>query len=146
MADYTLIEDGKVIELAEMIIQKFPEKFAKVQMNDISFCFKDSPKSTFIAKTSRITGAFTTLTDKKINMTIWKEHWDKADDPYRALLMYHELSHIMWDGENDKYALIKHDIQDFAEILNVYGVEWQNREKFLRILKGEEPVNAHYTG
>ncbi len=37
------------------------------------------------------------------------------------LLIYHELRHIDRDG-----TVRKHDIEDFKEIINNFGLEWAN--------------------
>jgi hypothetical protein len=53
--------------------------------------------------------------------------WDALDEHTRRVLMLHELMHIFIDEDNEGnpvYKLRKHDVEDFAAILDVYGVNW----------------------
>ena len=56
------------------------------------------------------------------------ELWDALNDKLRFILVYHELLHIM-PVQNEKtgdwkFTLRDHDIQEFKEIINSYGVNW----------------------
>ena len=42
------------------------------------------------------------------------------------ILLYHELLHIGIDdeGENLKYIINPHDVEDFREVIDRYGIDW----------------------
>ena len=53
--------------------------------------------------------------------------WDKLNASAREVLMHHELLHVAvkYDKDgNEKFLLRKHDIEDFAEIVGQYGINW----------------------
>ncbi len=59
--------------------------------------------------------------------------WDTLDNDSRAILLEHELRHILV-VQNDKtgdwtYKLRKHDIQDFSRIVSKHGVDWIRKIK-----------------
>lgn len=54
--------------------------------------------------------------------------WDGLNDEVKHILMYHELKHI-YIKTNEKtgeteYKIMKHDVEDFADIIKKYGVDW----------------------
>jgi predicted metallopeptidase len=64
------------------------------------------------------------------------ELWDALNDKLKYILVYHELLHIM-PIQNEKtgdwkFALREHDIMEFREIINTYGINWLDelREAF----------------
>lgn len=53
--------------------------------------------------------------------------WDKLDVNPRRVLMLHELMHVYIDFNKDGepvYKLRNHDVEDFASIIDKYGVNW----------------------
>lgn len=58
------------------------------------------------------------------------ELWDALNDKLKFILVYHELLHVM-PVQNEKtgdwkFLLRDHDIQEFREIINAYGIDWLN--------------------
>ena len=66
--------------------------------------------------------------------------WDALTPPLRSILMYHELLHIMCiqnEKTGDwKFSLRDHDIQEFREIINSYGIDWLDEVKTTFIESG----------
>jgi len=61
------------------------------------------------------------------------ELWDLLDADTRAILMEHELKHILCvmnekKGEWD-FKLRDHDVQDFASIIKKHGIDWISKVK-----------------
>jgi predicted metallopeptidase len=135
MTEYYPIDEAEVLQLAETVITKFPAEFSHITMEDIHWVFKEAAKSPWQALTVRIWGPYKTLTPKPIMIIIHKENWDELPESKRALLIYHELSHIIIDEKSGEFKLLRHDIQDFAKILEKYGILWENSDKFLELLK-----------
>jgi hypothetical protein len=54
--------------------------------------------------------------------------WESLDDDTRAVLVYHELLHVLplYNAKKDtwSYRLRDHDLQDFSEIIREYGLDW----------------------
>jgi hypothetical protein len=60
-----------------------------------------------------------------------KKTWDAIDEQTRYILMLHELKHIYAEETEDgyKYKLADHDVQDFHDLIQKYGVNWLNTLK-----------------
>lgn len=61
------------------------------------------------------------------------ELWDTLDDATQAILMQHELMHIL-PTMNEKsgdweFKLRDHDVQDFASIIKEHGIDWISKVK-----------------
>ena len=52
-----------------------------------------------------------------------------TDDQLRILLL-HELMHvgIEKDGNEEKYRIVPHDVEEFKAIIERYGVDWADDE------------------
>ncbi len=46
------------------------------------------------------------------------------NDAIKERLMYHELCHIGFDKETGRYWIIPHDLEDFRNIIEKWGVDW----------------------
>lgn len=55
-----------------------------------------------------------------------KKTWDSIDEQTRYILMLHELKHILAEETEDgyKYKIADHDVQDFHDLIQKYGVNW----------------------
>lgn len=142
MANYSKVEDSNTIALVAKIINRFPEKFSHLDPEQIVLVFKDSEKSSWYGQTRLIKGVWQVITDKAVLMTLWKNAWNAKTPSWQALLIYHELLHIGWDDEKG-YKLIKHDIEDFAEVLKQYGIDWENSDEFIAQLNKENGPSSN---
>ena len=39
-------------------------------------------------------------------------------------LMYHELRHVGYDPEKMKYYIVPHEIEDFRDVVDMWGIDW----------------------
>ena len=98
---------------------------------EIKCLFYDKPKKRsgkVILGTAEVVSAkYNYLTGIDFIISIFKETWDIMAEEQRKALLDHEMTH-MFVGEdkegNPVYKIVPHDIEDFAEILNRYGVDW----------------------
>lgn len=138
-SEYT-IADGSVRTKVEEIINKFPNKFLHINVNDIHFVMKDSETSTWKANVRLLRGFTTSLTSKKIGLSVWKQGWLTADETEKGFIVYHELMHILYDDETHAYKLRKHDVETFYEMLKEFGIDG---EKTAEILGSVQPAPAN---
>lgn len=124
------IADVSVSDIAEKVLHKFNKKFLHINPQDIYFAFKDSLKSKWRAETRVVGGLTSSLTTKKLAITVWKQHWVSSDDTERMLVMYHELLHIVFDEDKKKYSLLKHDLETFREMIVDLGLDEEKAIKF----------------
>ena len=63
-------------------------------------------------------------------ITVFEPNVEKLNDDQIRILLLHELMHIgiELDGNEEKYYVVPHDIEDFRLILERYGMEWQKTD------------------
>lgn len=60
-----------------------------------------------------------------VSITIYEANNEGFTKEQERILMLHELMHIQVDGENNnKPKLRGHDVEDFSEIIEMYGMDW----------------------
>lgn len=61
-------------------------------------------------------------------ITIYEPNVERFTEDQIKILLLHELLHvgIEKDGNEEKYYVVPHDIEDFRVILDRYGVDWAN--------------------
>ena len=65
-----------------------------------------------------IRGEYELLTNKKFVIVIVNENFDALEmDEERRYVILHELMHLHYDDEKDKYNLLKHTLEDFHALL-----------------------------
>lgn len=121
--------------MCKKVMSTYPDKFGKINANDIVFAFKDAEKSKYHAQVRLLKGVTQIFTNKKIGIIVFKPSWETFDEGKRALLIKHELTHVLWDEEKEKYKLKKHDVEDFEEIITPYGTRWENSNKVAEEMK-----------
>lgn len=59
-------------------------------------------------------------------ITVFEPNVERFTDEQMRILLLHELLHvgIEVDGNEEKYYVVPHDIEDFRVILERYGMEW----------------------
>lgn len=127
--------DGEVVDLTLKILKKYSERFGHIHYDDMVFLYKFADKSDWAGQCRLIKGVWEAITDKKVMISLWHENWVKKSTSEKALLLFHEICHIGYDDDKAKYTIIKHDVEDFREILREYGVDWEDSQKFLDNLK-----------
>jgi hypothetical protein len=118
-----------VQQTIEKLINMFPQKFIHINVSDMHLTFKDAPTSPWKARVRILSGFYSSLTNKKIGIEVWKQEWINADAAHKAAILYHELTHIMYDIEKQVYKLKQHDVQDFYELLQNFGLNYEKVEE-----------------
>jgi predicted metallopeptidase len=128
---------NSVIDMIEKIINTFPDKFIHIVPTDLAVLFKDqSKKSTdeivtrIKAKTRVLSAPLQLLTRKKILIEILQQEWELSSENQRALLIYHELFHILFDDKKREYRMRKPDVKGFYELLKTLGLNYENADTF----------------
>ncbi|HEX2868642.1 MAG TPA: putative metallopeptidase [Ignavibacteriales bacterium] len=115
---------GEVIREMRLDVHPAKIEFLRVspyiQKTTAAVCKKTGPEFKF-------------FTNHDYLIEVSAELWDALDKDTRKILLEHELRHILV-LQNDKtgdwnFKLRKHDIQDFASIVKVHGVDWIKRVK-----------------
>lgn len=130
-------------ELTKLVIKKYDNKFYFINPDDILYVEELNKRPRHIAKIRLLQQPLTLLSDKKFIMEISLQHWDNLSYNQKLLVVYHELLHIKFNFENDKYEIELHDVEDFSEILSVFGLGWSSEgNEVPNILENPEVWNT----
>lgn len=63
-------------------------------------------------------------------ITIYEPNVVGLNSKQMEILLQHELRHVGIDteGNEDSFYVVPHDIEDFREIIDQYGLDWNKRE------------------
>jgi len=59
------------------------------------------------------------------------EIWQKLNEVQREALVFHELEHIGYESEKDKYYIEEHDVEEFSRVVHKYGLWRDEVRKFI---------------
>ena len=61
-------------------------------------------------------------------ITVFEPNVERFTEEQMQILLFHELLHvgIDRDGNEETYRIIPHDVEDFKEILERYGIGWSD--------------------
>ena len=59
-------------------------------------------------------------------ITVFEPNVERFTEEQIRILLFHELLHvgIRMDGNEEEYYIVPHDVEDFKEILDRYGIGW----------------------
>ena len=62
-------------------------------------------------------------------ITVFEPNVERFTEEQMRILIFHELLHvgIERDGNEETYRIIPHDVEDFKEILDRYGIGWSEQ-------------------
>lgn len=88
---------------------------------------------TTIAKCIKASNELAFFSDADYLIEVSGEVWDALDDDSRYVLLYHELLHVMpiMDEKTGNFnmQIRDHDVIDFRQVLNKYGMDWDKKIK-----------------
>jgi hypothetical protein len=122
-------EIGQVVD---KLFNSFPDRLIHIKRSDVLLVEKDSPKSTYKAKTRLLNGFYRMLTAKKIIIEVWKQEWELLRDhpAEKALLLYRELYKIDINDKTKDYKLMKFDLTDFKKLVEKTGLNGETTDQF----------------
>jgi len=122
-----IIDNGDLKKLADKVIAEHNDMFEYLSGCNIAFMVSDKPKASkgkkVYADTEKVKDKYKLLTDVDFIITYYADTEDISETA-REILMLHELMHIGYDVEQEKYYIVPHDFEDFLYIVNEYGIDW----------------------
>ena len=117
------------------LVEEHRERLAEVKIGfawELREMAPDTDGNVDLAHTKLVSGATRAFAPVDFIITVKEEGWKKLDDPARAALMDHELSHcdVVYDKEGEiKHddggrvccRIRKHDIGDFVNVVGRHG-------------------------
>lgn len=64
-------------------------------------------------------------------ITVFLPNVERLTEKQLQILLYHELLHVGvdQDGNEERYSIVPHDIEDFEAIILEYGLDWSSDEQ-----------------
>jgi predicted metallopeptidase len=130
-------EKPELKDIIKKLMRTFPEKLNYVNPDRIlysSFSRRSSKAAARIGPIPERVSIF--LNDYDYILEVHKQTWDTASEAINYYTILHELFHIPsggFDSESDDHRrIIRHDLQDFKELIGEYGVNLENLVKLER--------------
>lgn len=90
----------------------------------ILYVFVDKAKK-FWGKCQLVSGVNQFASGYQYTIQFNHEAWENLTELQREALVYHELLHIFYDSEKDKYSIDDHDVEEFGKVIHKYGL-WRD--------------------
>ncbi|MCD8397549.1 MAG: hypothetical protein LUD12_10300 [Lachnospiraceae bacterium] len=126
MAVYKKSED--LAKIGSKLIEE-KEVFAHLRNPSCRIAYQECDTSktnngkTVYADTEKVKDKLKALLPYDFIITFYGDSLDLSEET-KEKLMYHELRHVGFEAETLKYSIIPHDIEDFKDVINQWGVDW----------------------
>ena len=112
------VVDEEFQPIAKMLFEKHREKLnLTVDPSKVMFLRSDKKKKAY-AYCKLIHGEYELLTTKRFFIVIVNENYDSlASNDEKKYVILHEMMHVDLNLDNDKYRLLKHNLEEFGQLL-----------------------------
>lgn len=62
-------------------------------------------------------------------ITFYRPHMALLTPEQQAAVVFHELMHVGYEGENEPMKTIPHDIEDFKKVIDMFGSHWNEKDQ-----------------
>jgi predicted metallopeptidase len=130
MADFREINEHYAEVAAELIAEEPALEYIAESNVTIVYLSSDLEKTN---KGKRVCGQCEKVPDKyrwgipaDFTITVFEPNVEKFTDEQIKILLFHELLHvgIEEDGNEERYFIRPHDLEDFKLIIDRFGTEW----------------------
>lgn len=125
-------------DIAQRIINKYPENFGNFDINQILFLRETNKSPKKYAEVRKVQPPYTFMTSMKFIMTVYEPCVMQMTEAQIHLLILHELMHI----DEDFVKLRKHDLEDFKSIISIYGANWDIDNSLPDILEETDEIQS----
>lgn len=117
MTKFTKADDEFSIMAKELYLEHQKQLGLTVHPSRVMFLRKEKKKGAF-AYCKRIGAEAELLTDKKFFIVVVSENYDALEsEEQKEYVILHELKHLHYDDEKDKYCRLKHNVENFTDLL-----------------------------
>ena len=121
--------------IAQELIQK-EDALAHIRDSNVQIIYlaseheKKSGKKLVFGQCEKIPEKYRWSVPCDFTITVFQPNVERFTDEQIRILLFHELLHIgiEFDGNEEVYSVIPHDIEDFEEIIGRYGMRWADDE------------------
>jgi len=119
------------IEAKEIATKLINEgNFSFPSSTPILYVFVDKSKK-FWGKCQLVSGVHQFASGYQFVIQFNHDVWQTLTGLQREALVFHELEHIGYDVEKDKYYVIPHDVEEFSRVVHKYGLWREDVKKFM---------------
>lgn len=128
---FEIAEDLK--QLADLVRGERGDLFFHLDAHDAEICFlwcdkpKKNRKKVVYADTEKVKEKLKAIVPYDFIITFYRPNCEEMSPEKLKVLMLHELLHCGTDEEGNMF-IVPHDVEDFAEIVCTYGVDWATAE------------------
>ena len=105
---------------------------AYIKNSGATVCFltssmeKKSKRRVVFAECEKIPSKYRWAIPCDFTITVFEPNVERLTDEQLRILMLHELMHIGIDedGNEEQFYIVGHDIEDFRDIIDRYGLDW----------------------
>lgn len=136
---YTVLESGN--ELVGQLRERYPEELESVNPEEVVVLgIQGEPpkRKKWAARIHLVRGAVKAMlelyrSNLRYYIEVYQNEWDEWSEPLRQITIFHELLHI---PNAETSGLVDHDIEDFACIIDLYGIDYRARNDLPDMLSG----------
>lgn len=123
-------QSNEIKDIASRLINKFPENFSAFDVDQMLFLMETSKSPKKYADVRKVNPPYTYVTSVKFIMTVYEKNILEFSDAQLHALVLHELMHI----DETFTKLLKHDLEDFRAIVDLFGSNWDTNPDIKDIL------------
>ena len=133
----------ELIEYVRKLKETYPENLGHIEEDKIMYLSFSKKKSQALAYVGPVPKRYSFyLSDMVYFIEVYEENWAVSDEAKKFYIVFHELLHIpaggfIPDGKSYRKT-VKHDIQDFQQLLAAYGVCGEKLDLLEKQVKGEK--------
>lgn len=108
------------------------EEFAHLRGATIIFLESNHQKK---SRRRRVFGLCEKVQDKNkwaipadFTITFYKPHMELLSEWQQEIVVYHELLHVGFNGEDEPMSIVPHDIEDFRKVIDMFGSHWDEKD------------------
>lgn len=120
-------------DIASKIIDKYPLNFGHIEVEKVLFLKETEKSPKKYADIRAVRPPYTFMTENKFIITFYEPVMDSLTSAQKIMVVYHELLHIDLDFNKVK----GHNVEDFQEIISVFGSTWTIDDNLPNILEDE---------
>lgn len=61
-------------------------------------------------------------------ITFYKPHMELLSEWQQEIVVYHELLHVGFSGEDEPMSTVPHDMEDFRKVIDMFGAHWDEAD------------------
>ena len=129
-------ENARMREIAERLIATEP-LLAHLRGSSVLIGYLVSDKErtsrgrTVYGECEKVPDKYRWAVPYDFTVTVYWPNASRFDDRRMEALLIHELLHIgiEVDGNEERYSIVPHDVEDFRAIIDRYGLDWHAEDR-----------------